>query len=150
MRYGAPTGNLLTGIVADRKRPDVSGPIRSIKMYGYAQCTMQQRTVCCRYVPLLGPHGAGTWPLHPEHPPPFLSAWVLGTQSTSSLQQGWTRTVEWTLASSPTQNLWCWKMYVDIVLYFHLEYCPLECLSNDYLHSTDCCFIFRLNNHNKE
>jgi hypothetical protein len=22
---------------------------------------------------LLGPHGAGTWPLHPEHPPP--SSW---------------------------------------------------------------------------
>jgi hypothetical protein len=36
---------------------------------------------------------------------PPLSAWVMGTQSTSSPQQGWTWTVEWTLASSPTQDL---------------------------------------------
>jgi hypothetical protein len=26
----------------------------------------------------------------------------------------------------------------------------LECLSNDYLYSTDCCYIFRLINHNME
>jgi hypothetical protein len=31
---------------------------------------------------LLGPYGAGTWPLHPEHLPPSFSAWVMGTQPT--------------------------------------------------------------------
>jgi hypothetical protein len=48
----------------------------------------------------------GLGPLHPEHLPPSLSAWVLGTQPTSSSQQGLTWTVVWTLASSPTQTLW--------------------------------------------
>jgi hypothetical protein len=60
----------------------------------------------------------GPGPLHPEYLHASFSAWELGTQSTSSSQQEWTWTVEWTLASSPTQNLWLWKMYVDIVLSF--------------------------------
>jgi hypothetical protein len=110
--------NTHTHIVADRKRSGISGPIRSVKMYSYAQCTMQKRSVCCRDVPCLDHMDEGPGPLHPEHPLPSLSAWVLGTQSTSSSQQGWTWTVEWTLASSPTQNLWSWKMYIDIALYF--------------------------------
>ncbi len=93
--------------VTDGKRPGVSGPIGSVKIYSYAQCTTQKRSVCCRDVPYLahmeqGP-GPSTLSTHP--PPPSLSAWVLGTQSTSSSQQGWTWTVQWTLASSPTQNL---------------------------------------------
>ncbi len=37
---------------------------------------------------------------------PLLICMELGTLSTSSSQQGWTWTVEWTFASSPTQNLW--------------------------------------------
>jgi hypothetical protein len=101
--------------VADRKRPGVSGPIRSVKMYSCVQCTMQKGSVYCRDAPCLAHMKQGPGPLHPEHLPPSLSAWVIGTQSTSSLQQGWTWTVEWTLVSSPTTNLWSRKMYVDIV-----------------------------------
>jgi hypothetical protein len=32
---------LLIIFVSDGERPDVSGPIQSIKMYSHAQCTMQ-------------------------------------------------------------------------------------------------------------
>jgi hypothetical protein len=91
-------------------------------MYSYAQCTMQERSVCCRDVPCLAHMEQGPGPLHPQHLPPSLSAWVMGTQSTNSLQQGWTWTVEWTLASSPTRNLWLWKMCV--------RYCSLFPSSN--------------------
>ncbi len=81
-------------------------------MYSYAQCTMQERLVCGRDVPCLAHMEQGSGPLHPGHlPTPYLPG-VMGTQSTSSLQQGWTWTVEWTLASSPTQNLRLRKMYV--------------------------------------
>ncbi len=88
-----------------RKR-SVSDSIRSTKMYSCAQCAMKERSVCCRDVPCLVYMEQGPGPLHPEYLPPSLSAWVLGTQSTSSSQQGWTWTVEWTLTSRPTQNLW--------------------------------------------
>jgi hypothetical protein len=136
--------------VSDGKRPGVSGPIRSVKMYRCVQCTMQKRSVCCRDVPCLAHTEQGPGPSSlSTHPPSHLPGWVLGIQSTSSLQLGWTWTVEWTLASSPPRTCGpgnvCWYC-----LYFHLEYCLLECLSNDYLHSTDCCYIFRLINHNKE
>jgi hypothetical protein len=56
--------------VIDRKRPDVSGPIQSIKMYSYVQCTMQGRSVCCGDVPCLAHMELGSVPLHPEHLPP--------------------------------------------------------------------------------
>jgi hypothetical protein len=102
--------------MVDRERSDVSGPIQSMKMYSNAQCTMQERLVCCRDVPCLAHMEQGSGPLHPEHlpPPPYLSG-GMGTQSTSSLQQGWTWTVELTLATSSTQNLWSRIMYVDLV-----------------------------------
>jgi hypothetical protein len=61
--------------VTDRGRSDVSGPIQSIKMYSYARCTMQERSVCCRDVPCLAHMELGSGPLHPEHLPPSLSAW---------------------------------------------------------------------------
>jgi hypothetical protein len=93
-------------IVSDRKRSGVSGSIRSIKMYSCAQCSMQEKSACCRYVPCLVHMEQGPGPLHPEHLPPSLSAWVLGTQSTSSSLQGWTWTVQWTRARSLTQTLW--------------------------------------------
>jgi hypothetical protein len=80
-------------------------PIRSMKMYSYAQCTMQERLVCCGDVPCLAHMERGSGPLHSEHLPLSLSAWGLGTQLTSSLQEGWTWTVEWRFATSPTQIL---------------------------------------------
>jgi hypothetical protein len=53
-------------------------PIRSIKMYSHAQCTMQERSVCCRVVPCLAHMELGSGPLLPEHLPPSLSAWGNG------------------------------------------------------------------------
>ncbi len=101
--------------VSDRERSDVSGSIRSIRMYSYAQSTMQERLVCCRDVPCLVHMEQGSGPLHlSTFPPPYLPE-VMGTKSTSSLQQGWTWTGERTLATSPTQNLWSRIMYIDIV-----------------------------------
>jgi hypothetical protein len=64
--------------VTDRERPNVSGPIRSIKMYSYAQCTMQERLVCCGDVPCLAHMEQGSGPLHSKHPLLSLSAWGNG------------------------------------------------------------------------
>jgi hypothetical protein len=51
-------------------------------MYSYAQCTMQEKSVCCRDVPLLGPYGAGPGPSTlSTHPPPYLPGyWRLSLQ----------------------------------------------------------------------
>jgi hypothetical protein len=92
-------------IVTDRERPNVSGPIGSIKMYSYAQCTMQERWCVVEMYPV--------WPIwsrdlapstQSTYPSPYLPG-VMGTQFTSSLQEGWTWTVEWRFATSPTQIL---------------------------------------------
>jgi hypothetical protein len=64
--------------VSDRERPNVSGPIRSIKMYSYAQCTMQERLVCCGDVSGLAHMEQGSGTLHSEHLPLSLSAWGNG------------------------------------------------------------------------
>ncbi len=53
--------------------------------------------------------------------PPYLPG-VMGIQLTGSLQEGWTWSVEWRFATSPTQILWLWIMYVILSL-FHLESC---------------------------
>jgi hypothetical protein len=58
--------------------PDVSDPIRSIKMYSYAQCAMQERLVCCGDVPCLAHMEQGSGPLHSEHLHLSLSAWGNG------------------------------------------------------------------------
>jgi hypothetical protein len=87
------SGIILT--VSDRKRPGVSGPIRSFIMYSYAQCTMQKDQCIVEMYP--------GWPIWSRdlvpstlstYPPPYLPG-VMGTQFTSSLQEEWTRTVEW-------------------------------------------------------
>ncbi len=65
-------------LVLDSERPDISGPIQSIKMYSYAQCTVQERSVCSGDVPCLAHMEQGSGPLHPEHLPPSLSAWGSG------------------------------------------------------------------------
>ncbi len=125
------------GSVTDIGRSDVSSPIRSIKMYSYAQCTMQERSVYPAW-PIW------SWDLAPStlstYPPPHLPG-VMGTQFTSSLQEGLTWTVEWRFVSSPTQILRSRIMYVDII-FIPFRKLSLECLSNDYLPSTDCCYIF--------
>jgi hypothetical protein len=49
-----------------------------------------------------------SWDLAPStlstYPPPYLPG-VMATQFTGSLQEGWTWTVEWRFAASPTQIL---------------------------------------------
>ncbi len=95
----------LRGSVLDRERSDVSGPIQSIKMYSCAQCTMQERLVRCGNVLCLAIWSRDLAPSTlSTYPSPYLPV-VKGTQSSSSLQQGWTWTVGWTFATTPTQIL---------------------------------------------
>ncbi len=126
-----------------RRRPDVSGPIRSVKMYSCVQCTMQKRSVCCRDVSGLAHMEQGPGPSSLSTHPLLI---FLGTGD-SVYQQPPTRMdldsgVDTCKQPNPEpvvpDNV-CWYC-----LYFHLEYSFLKCLSNDYLHSTDCCYIFRL------
>jgi hypothetical protein len=57
--------------VPDSEESGVSGPIRSIKMYSFVQCAMQEKSVCYRDVPCLAHmEQGGPDPLHPGHPPP--------------------------------------------------------------------------------
>ncbi len=56
--------------VPDHGRPSISGPIRSIKMYSWAQCTVQKRLVCSGDIPCVaqeeqgfGPSTLSTYPL---------------------------------------------------------------------------------------
>jgi hypothetical protein len=72
--YAVDESNCLYESVAGRKRSGVSNPIRSVKMYIYAQCTMKERPVCCGGVPCLDHMEEGPGPLHPENLPPLLSA----------------------------------------------------------------------------
>jgi hypothetical protein len=116
--------------ISNRKKSGVSGSIRSINMYSCAQCAMQEKSVCCRDVPCLAPMEPGPDPLHPEHLPPSLSAWVLGTQSTSSSQQGWTWTVQWTLCKQLNPEPVALRKCM-LTLFFisrPAAYCRLECL----------------------
>jgi hypothetical protein len=135
--------------VSDGERPNISSPIRNIKMYSYAQCTVQERLVCSGDVPCLAQEEQGSGPSTlSTYPPPYLPG-VVGTQFTGSLQEGWIWTVKWRFVASPAQILCFWIMYAILSL-FHLESCFLKCLSNDWLPSTDCCYIFRLINHYKK
>jgi hypothetical protein len=64
--------------VLDHGRPSISGPIRSIKMYSWAQCTVQERLGCSGDVPCVAQEEQGFGPLHPEHLPPSPSTWGSG------------------------------------------------------------------------
>jgi hypothetical protein len=74
----------LSLVFQTEKKSGVGSSIRSTKMYSCAQCAMQEKSVCCRDVPCLAHMEQGPGPLHPEHLPASLSAWVQGTQSPSS------------------------------------------------------------------
>ncbi len=106
--------------VSDRKRSGVSGSIRSVKMYRYAQCIMQEKSVCCRDVPCLAHMEQGPGPLHLEYLPPSLSAWVLETQSTVLVALIKDEPWQWSGHLQAAQPRICGtrKMYVNIVLYF--------------------------------
>jgi hypothetical protein len=63
-------------------RPSISGPIRSIKMYSWAQCTMQERLVCSGDEPCVAQEEQGFGPSTlSTYPPPHLPG-VVGTQFT--------------------------------------------------------------------
>jgi hypothetical protein len=120
-------GGAREGTVLDHGRPSISGLIRSTKMYSYAQCTVQERLVCSGDVPFVAQEEQGfppsPWGAQREHLPPSPSTWVVGTQFTGSLQEGWTWTVKWTLfAASPASTPCCWIMYV-ILLLSHFSIC---------------------------
>ncbi len=76
--------------VLDHGRPSVSGSIRSVKMYSWAQCIVQRKIVLGKCT-LCDPRGAGIWPLHPEHiPPPHLPEVPIGGSVISNLGPEWT------------------------------------------------------------
>ena len=135
--------------VSDGESPDVSGPIQSIKMYSHAQCTMQKRSVCCRDVPCLAHVELGSGPLHPEHLPPSLSAWGNGDSVywQPSRRMDLDSGVE--IRSQPNTDPVILDNVCDII-FIPSRKLFLEGLSNDCLPSTDCCYIFRLINHNKK
>jgi hypothetical protein len=64
--------------VPDHGRPSISGPIRSIKMYSQAHCTVQERLVCSRNAPCVAQEEQGFGPFHLEHLPPSPSTWGSG------------------------------------------------------------------------
>ncbi len=109
-------------IVSDSERPDVSSPIRSIKMYSYAHVLCKRDWWVVEMYPVWP---IWSWDLAPStlstYPPPYQPG-VMGTQFTGSLQEEWIWTVEWRFADSPTQILCFWIMYV-ILSIFHLESC---------------------------
>jgi hypothetical protein len=60
----------IVATVPDHGRPSISGPIRSIKMHSWAQCTVQKRLLCSGDVPCVaqeeqgfGPSTLSTYPL---------------------------------------------------------------------------------------
>jgi hypothetical protein len=135
--------------VTDRERPNVSSPIQSIKMYSNAQCTVQERLVCCWDVPCLAYMEQGSGPLHSEHLPPSPSAWGNGDSVhwQPSRRMDLDSGVE--ICSQPNTDPVIPDNVHDVIFITFREL-SLECLSNDCLPSTDCCYIFRLINHKKE
>ncbi len=120
--------------VSDRERPNVSGPIQSIKMYSYAQCTVQERLVCSGDVPCLVHMEQGSGPLHPEHLPPSLSAWGNGDSVhwQPSRRMDLNSGVE--IRSQPNTDSVILDNVRDII-FIPSRKLFLECLSND------CCLV---------
>jgi hypothetical protein len=96
--------------VSDSERPDVSGSIQSIKMYSYAQCTVQERLVCSGDVPCVAQEEQGSGPLHPEHLPPSPSTWGSGDSVYWSPSRRMDLGSEVEFAASPAQVLCLWIM----------------------------------------
>jgi hypothetical protein len=117
-------------------------------MYSYAQCTVQERLVCCGDVPCLAHMEQGSGPLHSEHLPPSPSAWgnrdsVYWQPSRRMYLDGGVE-----IRSQPYTDPVIPDNVRDIIFILSRKL-SLECLSNDCLPSTDCCYIFRLINHEK-
>jgi hypothetical protein len=82
----------LVNIVLDFGRPSISGSIRSIKMYSWAQCTMQEGLVCREMYPEEQGFGPSTlrcseWA---PTPLPIYLRYLLGAQFISNLGPEWT------------------------------------------------------------
>jgi hypothetical protein len=104
--------------VSDGKRSGVSGSIRTIKMYSCAKCAMQERSMCCRDVPV--------WPIWSRDlasstlstsPLPYLPGyWGLGLLLALNKDEPG----QWSGHLRTAQPRTCgpWKVYVNIVLYF--------------------------------
>jgi hypothetical protein len=135
--------------VSDRERPNVSGPLRSIKIYSYAQCTVQERLVCCGDVPCLAHMEQGSGPLHSEHPPLSPFAWGNGDsvywQPSRRMDLDCGVEIRGQANTDPVN-----PDNVCDIIFIPSRKLFVECLSNDCLPSTDCCYIFKLINHNKK
>jgi hypothetical protein len=100
-------------------------------------------------VPCLAHMEQGSGPLYPEHLPPSLSAWgnedsvYWQTSRRMDLDSG----VE--IPSQPNTDPVIVDNVCDVIFIPSIKLF-LECLSNDRLPTSDCCYIFRLINHNKK
>ncbi len=126
--------------VTDSERPDISGPIRSIKMYSYAQCTVQERLVCGADVPCLAHMEQGSDPstLSTYPPPPGLGSGgsVYWQPSRRMVMDSGVE-----IRSQPITDPVLLDNVCDIIL-IPSRKLFLEGLSNDCLPSTNCCYIF--------
>jgi hypothetical protein len=124
-------------LISDSERPDISGPILSIKMYSYAQCTVQEKLVCSGDVPCLAHMEQGSGPLHSEHLPSSLSAWGKGDSVywQPSRRMDLDSGVE--IRSQPNKNPVLLDNVRDII-FISFRKLFLKCLSYDWLPSTDC------------
>jgi hypothetical protein len=104
--------------------------------------------VCCGDVPCLAHIEQGSGPLNSEHLPPSPSAWGNGDSVywQPSRRMDLDSGVE--IRSQPYTDPVIPDNVRDIIFILSRKL-SLECLSNDCLPSTDCCYIFRLINHEK-
>jgi hypothetical protein len=91
----------------------------------------------------------GSGPLHPEHLPPFLPAWGNGDSVYWQLSRRMDLDSGVEIRSQPNTDPVIMDNVRDII-FIPSRKLFLECLSNDCFPSTDCCYIFRLINHNKK
>ncbi len=87
-------------------------------MYSCAQCAMQEKSVCCRDVPYLARMEQGPGPLHPEHLPPSLSAWVVGLSLLVALNKDGPGQCSGHVQEAQPRTCGPQKVYVNIVLYY--------------------------------
>jgi hypothetical protein len=91
----------------------------------------------------------GSGPLHPEHLPPFLSAWGNGDSVYWQPSRRMDLDSGGEIRSQPNTKPVLLDNVCDII-FIPSRKLFLEGLSDDCLPSTDCCYIFRLINHNKK
>jgi hypothetical protein len=97
--------------------------------------------VCGGDVPCLAHMEQGSGPLHPEHLPLSLSAWGSGDSVYWQPSRRMDLGSEVKIRSHPNTNPLLLDNVCNII-FISFRKLFLKCLSNDWVPSTDCCFIF--------